>query len=308
MKLKNLLGKTPLARRQALWGLALIAPNTIGLFFFFGLPILASFATSFYQWNAFKPAVYVGTQNFEELYHDKIFHQAIENTFQLLGLVVPIELVLALAVAMLLNQKLRGQVIFRTAYFLPVVTSTVAASIVWTWIFQPRYGLMGNLLEPFGYRDTAWLTRPNLVLYPIAVVSIWQRLGFDMILFLAGLQAIPRTLYEAAKMDGANRFQQFRHVTLPMLSPTTFLVLVLAIINNLQTFDQVFIMTARTVRGGVGGSARTISLYLYERGFLQSDYGDASAIALVLFILILGITVLQLNLQKRWVYYESEEG
>lgn len=308
MRLKNHPWKTPLARRKALWGLALIAPNTIGLFYFFGYPILQSFITAFYDWNAFKPRKFVGFENFIELYSDPIFRQSLQNTFQLLLLVVPVEMMLALGVAMLLNQKLKGQLIFRTAYFLPVVTSTVAASIVWTWIFQPRYGLLGNLLEPFGLLDTAWLTRPNLVLYPIAVVSIWQRMGFDMVLFLAGLQNIPRTLYEAAKIDGANRWQQFRYVTLPMLSPTTFLILVLAIITNMQTFDQVYIMTARTIRGGVGGSARTLSLYLYERGFLDSEYGNASAIAFVLFVIILTITIFQLWIQRRWVYYESEQG
>lgn len=304
----HLFGKTPLSRRRALWGIALILPNTFGLFFFFGYPILRAFLTSFYQWNAFKPARYVGIDNFERLIHDAMFWQALENTAQLLVLIVPAEVILSLGIAILLNQKLNGRIVFRTIYFLPVVTSTIAASIVWTWIFQPRYGLMGLFLEPFGWRDTAWLTRPNLVLYPIALVTIWQRVGFDMVLFLAGLQAVPRVLLEAATIDGANRWQRFRHVTLPMISPTTFLVVVLSIINNFQIFDQVYIMTARTIRGGVGGSARTLSLYLYESGFLDSEYGYASTIALVLFVIILGVTVVQLTAQRYWVYYESEEG
>ncbi|MBZ0306339.1 MAG: sugar ABC transporter permease [Anaerolineae bacterium] len=304
----NFLGKTPLSRRRALWGILLILPNTFGLFFFFGYPILRAFATSFYEWNAFKPARYVGLENFERLIDDPMFRQALENTAQLLLLIVPAEVIIALGLAMLLNQKLKGRIVFRTLYFLPVVTSTIAASIVWTWIFQPRYGLVGLFLEPFGWRDTAWLTRPNLVLYPIAFVTIWQRIGFDIVLFLAGLQAVPRVLLEAATIDGANRWQRFRKVTLPMLSPTTFLVVVLSIINNFQIFDQVYIMTARTIRGGVGGSARTLSLYLYESGFLDSEYGYASTIALILFVIILGITAVQLSAQRYWVYYESEEG
>lgn len=306
--LLNIFGTTPLSRRRAVWGIVLVLPNVLGLFFFFGLPILAAFGTSFYEWNAFKPRQFVGLDNFERLISDPMFRQALENTLQLLALTVPAEVILSLGVAMLLNQRLEGRVIFRTIYFLPVVTSTIAASIVWTWIFQPRYGLIGLFLEPFGWRDTAWLTRPNLVLYPIAFVTVWQRLGFNMVLFLAGLQAVPRVLLEAATIDGANRWQRFRHVTLPMLSPTTFLVVVLAIINNFQIFDQVYIMTARTIRGGVGGSARTLSLYLYESGFLDSEYGYASTIAFVLFVIILSVTAFQLTIQRRWVYYESEEG
>ncbi|HLU12199.1 MAG TPA: sugar ABC transporter permease, partial [Oceanobacillus sp.] len=151
-----------------------------------------------------------------------------------------------------------------------------------------------------------WLTRPDLVLIPIAAVTIWQRLGFEMVLFLAGLQNIPRVLYEAAIMDGAGRWQRFRYITLPMLSPTTFLILVLASISSFQIFDQVYIMTLRTTRGGVGGSASTLAYFLYDSGFGDGKLGYASAIALVLFLITLAFTVVQLSLQRRWVYYEAE--
>lgn len=306
--LKTALGQTPMARRRALWGLALVAPNVLGLFFFFGLPVLSTFATSLSEWNLLSPAEYVGLANFERIFSDEYFWQALGNSFRLLLMVVPVGLVLALGVALLLNQNIPGRTFFRTAYFLPVITSTVAASVVWTWIFQPRYGLLGNLLAPLGLRDINWLTRPDLVLIPIAVVTIWQRLGFDMVLFLSGLQTIPRILYEAALIDGANRWERFRYITLPMLSPTTFLVAVLSIINALQIFDQVYIMTARTARGGVNGSATTLTYYLYDSAFGRFEYGYASAIALVLFLIILVITLVQLRLQQRWVYYESEQG
>ncbi len=304
----SLLGRTPLERRRALWGIALILPNTLGLMFFFGIPVLSAFATSLQEWNALKPPQFVGLANFERLLTDPSFWQALGNTFKLMILSVPVGLTLALAVAVLLNQRLPGRNLFRTVYFLPVVTSSVAASIVWTWIFQPRYGLIGNVLAFAGLRDVSWLTRPDLILFPVAVVTIWQRLGFDMVLFLAGLQSIPRVLYEAALIDGANRWQRFRNITLPMLSPTTFLILVLAIINAFQIFDQVYVMTSRTTRGGVGGSATTLSLYLYQSAFVNSQFGYASAISLVLFLIILAFTVFQLRLQRRWVYYESEEG
>lgn len=306
--LKSALGPTPMARRRALWGLALVAPNVLGLFFFFGIPVLSTFVTSLSEWNLLRPAEFIGLANFERMLGDARFWQAMGNSFKLLLMVVPTGIVLALGVALLLNEKLPGRAVLRTAYFMPVITSTVAASVVWTWIFQPRYGLLGNILEPFGLRDVNWLTRPDLVLIPIAVVTIWQRLGFDMVLFLSGLQTIPRILYEAALIDGANRWERFRYITLPMLSPTTFLVGVLSVINALQIFDQVYIMTARTARGGVNGSATTLAYYLYDSAFGRFQYGYGSAIALVLFLIILAITLVQLRLQRRWVYYESEQG
>lgn len=288
--------------------MALVAPNVLGLMFFFGLPVLMAFFTAFQRWNALTPAQFIGFQNFQRLIDDASFHQAFLNTLKLLALVVPAEVVLALIVAAMLNQPLRLRALFRTVYFLPVVTSTVAASVVWSSVFQPRYGSLSTFLEPFGLGEVRWLVDPGLVLIPIAVVAVWQRLGFDMVLFLAGLQAIPLELYEAARIDGANRWQRFRHVTLPLLSPTTFLVVVLAVINGFQIFDQVYVMTLRVVPGGVGGSATTLSYYLYRRAFTFSEYGYASAVALVLFAVILLVTIFQLRAQRYWVYYEAGEG
>ena len=304
--LVNLLGPTPLSRRRALWGMALVAPNVLGLFFFFGLPVLMAFWTSFQEWNGIKPPRFIGLDNFELLLSDDKFAQALSNTLKLIGLTVPLELALALGVALLLNQPLRGRSLLRTIYFVPVVTSTVAASVVWTSLFQPQYGAISRLSEPFGLGETKWLVEPGLVLIPIAVVSIWQRIGFDMVIFLAGLQAIPAELYEAAVIDGANRLARFRHVTLPLLSPVTFLILLLAIINGFQIFDQAYVMTLRTVPGGVGGSATTMTFFLYRRAFVNSQFGYASAVALVLFGLILAVTVAQLVMQRYWVYYESD--
>ncbi len=306
MNIQNALGSTPLSRRRALWGLALVAPNVLGLMIFFGIPVGIAFFTSLQNWNALRPPEFVGLANFQRLFSDPAFYNALGNTLRLLIMVVPIGMALALGVALLLNHRLRGRSLFRTLYFLPVVTSTVAASIVWTWIFQPRYGLVGGAFAFLGWQDVNWLTRPDLVLIPIGVVVIWQRLGFDMILFLAGLQAIPRPLIEAAIIDGATWWQRFRHVVLPLLSPTTFLVLVLSTISAFQIFDQVYIMTARTTRGGVGGSATTLTYMLYDRAFIQSQFGYSAAIALVLFGITLAVTVFNLSLQRRWVYYESD--
>jgi multiple sugar transport system permease protein len=303
--LLNIFGQTPLSRRKAYWGIALILPNTLGLFFFFGLPVLVAFGTSFNEWNAIKPATFIGLDNFETLLQDDMFWKALGNTAKLAAFSIPVEVLLALAVALLLNQRIPGRNFFRMAYFLPVVTSVVASSVVWTLVFQTRFGLLGALIPPV--RDWKWLTQPSLVLIPIAVVTIWLRLGFDMVLFLSGLQAIPRVLYEAATIDGANRWQRLRHVTLPLLSPTTFLVITLSVINAFQIFDQVYIMTSRTVLGGVQGSAMTLPLYLYTQAFDKSRFGYASAVALALFLIILLLTVFQLWMQRWWVYYEAEE-
>ncbi len=304
----NWLGPTPLSRRKALWGMALVAPNVLGLMFFFGIPVLMAFGTSFNEWNGIKPPRFIAVDNFERMLYDDSFQQALTNTFKLIALVVPAEIGLALGVALLLNLPLHGRGVLRALYFLPVVTSTVAASVVWTSIFQPTYGILSQFLEPFGLGETKWLVEPGLVLIPVAVVVIWQRIGFDMVIFLAGLQTIPPVLYEAALIDGAGRWQRFRHVTLPMLSPTTFLIVVLAVINAFQIFDQVYVTTLRTVPGGVGGSATTLTYFLFRRAFTNSEFGYASAVALVLFAIILLVTVVQLRIQRRWVYYESEEG
>ncbi len=303
--LLNIFGRTPRARRKAFWGLALIAPNTIGLLVFFGIPVLVAFGLSFFEWNGIRAPEFVRLDNFARIFRDPLFGRALANTLTLALLVVPLNMALALGAAVLLNQRLPLRNLFRTIYFLPVVTSTVAASVVWIWIFQPRLGLIG--IVP-GLGTLQWLTRPELVLIPIAAVTIWQRVGFDMILFLAGLQNVPRALHEAAVIDGANSRERFFNITLPMLSPTTFLILTLNFISVFQIFDQVYIMTQRTTPGGVGGSATTLTFLLYQTGFTRSEFGYASAIALALFIIVLSITVIQLRLQRRWVFYESEAG
>ena len=303
----NLFGHTPLSRRRALWGIALILPNTLGLLIFFGIPVILAFRTSLVEWNGIRAPIDVGLQNFERLFQDPLFWRSLGNTVKLLLMTIPAGLILSLGAAILLNQQLVGRSIFRTIYFLPVVTSTVAASIVWTWMFQTRYGLISSVLAPLGLGELNWLTSPDLVLIPIAVVTVWQRIGFEMVLFLAGLQNIPRILYEAAVIDGATRWERFRFITVPMLSPTTFLVFVLASISSFQIFDQVYTMTSRTTRGGVNGSASTLAYFLYDSGFGKGQFGYASAIALVLFLIILGFTVFQLRLQRRWVYYEATE-
>jgi multiple sugar transport system permease protein len=303
----SLLGSTPAARRRALWGLALILPNTLGLFIFFGVPILASFGLSLHDWNIFTAPRFIGLENFVNLTRDPIFFKALGNTLTLFLLVVPIKIFLSILLAVLLNLKMFGVGVIRVAYILPIVTSTTAAAIIWSWIFQPQVGLIDPILTQFGYPQMRWLTSPDLVLYPIAIVIIWQSLGFDMILMLSGLQSIPKTLYEAARVDGASALVRFIRITLPLLSPTVFLVVVLSTIQLIQVFDQVFVMTSSTVLGGVNNSASTAVFYLYQKGFTESRFGYASAIAVALFFIIILVTGFQFWLQRRWVHYQAED-
>lgn len=296
----DLFGKTPLTRRRAYWGLALVAPNVLGLLFFFGIPVVLAFRTSLLDWNGIRPPVEIGLGNFEHLLNDPAFWNAFGVTLKLLAVVIPIGMVLSLVVALMLNRKLHGRSFFRVVYFLPVVTSTVAATMAWTWMFQPRYGLIANVLAPIGLQDLNWLTRPDLVLFPIAAVVIWQRLGFDMILFLAGLQAIPRQLYDAARMDGADGIRMFRHITLPLLSPTTFFLSLIAIIGTFQAFTQIWIMRSPASANSVD----TIGVYIFETARANDpSMGYASALSFVLFGAILIFTLVQNRIQGRRVFY-----
>jgi len=292
--------------RQAATGYGLILPNTLGLAFFFAFPIGIALGLAFFTWNLFQPPNFAGLDNFRELIQDPIFYKSASNTIKLVVVVVPFQIAVATAVGMGLNMGLRGTSFFRAAYFLPLITSTVAASAIFAWIFQPSFGFVNLALDSAGLGQPDWFADPDIILIPIAVIVIWQRVGLDAILILAGLQAIPRMYYDAATVDGATAWQQFRHITVPLLSPTLFLVVVLETIFVFQVFDQVVILTSKSVLGGVGGSASTLSFYFYKAGFLQNKFGYAATIALAQFVLILSVTALQMLAQKRWVHYASD--
>ena len=287
-------------------GVLLILPNTAALAVFFLIPIGIGFGLAFYRWNIFKPAEFVGFENFRTLVDDERFWTSLFNTVQLVFVLVPIQIALATLVAVGLNQKLRAIGLLRTMYFLPVVTSTVAAAQVFVGLFQPEFGLANGVIGIVSEWQPRWLTDPDLILFPIGAVSLWQRLGFDVILILAGLQAIPSSANEVADVEGASAWQRLRYVTIPTIAPTLFLVAVLEVIWAFQTFDQVVIMTQGNVLGGVGGSASTLSFYVYQASFLQNKFGYAAAIALTQFALILVVTMVQFRGQRRWVHYANE--
>jgi multiple sugar transport system permease protein len=292
-----------MARREALWGILFLLPSLLGFVVFYWLPILAGFALSLTDWDLLSPPEWAGLANFRRLITDSGFHAALLHTFLFTLGTVPLSMALALAVALALNQKLRGTSFYRTVYFLPVVSMLAAVALVWQWMYLPVYGLINNMLATLNLPQPFWLSSSSTVLLAIMIVHVWLRMGYDMVLFLAGLQGIPRDLYEAASVDGASRWAKFRHVTVPLLSPTTFLILVLSLINAFQVFDLIYIMTGQRNPGGPGGAAVTMVFYIYNNAFIYSRMGYASALALVLFLIIFVITMVQLRLQRRWVHY-----
>ena len=207
---------------------------------------------------------------------------------------------LAFLTALLLNQPLRGRAWFRTVFFVPVVTSWVAVAVIWKWVFNPAYGLVNYFLSQFGIDGPAWLVDPDTALYAIIITSIWKDLGFVTVMFLAGLQGIPEDYYEAAKIDGANRWQSLRRITVPLITPTTFFALIISLINSFQVFEQAWLMPERFARRG----ASVIVGEIVDNAFRYNRMGYAAAMSWVLFAVILTVTLVQFQLQKRWVHYD----
>lgn len=278
-----------------------LTPNIIGFMIFTALPVLAAFAIAFYDWDLLLGAKYVGLENFRELlFEDRVFRAAFINTAYFTVVTVALSTGLGLTVALLVNLALRGMVLFRAIFLLPYVTLTVALSLVWKWLYLPDIGLINRALSVVGIDGPAWLTSYTWAMPALIFMSVWKTFGYNMVLFVAGLQNIPEHLYEAAKIDGASGWQRFRDITLPMLSPTTFFVVVISIIGSFQVFDQALVMTA----GGPGTATTTLVLYIYEQGFQSFHMGYASAIALLLFVVIFGFTAVQFRVQRRWVTYD----
>ncbi len=287
-------------RRRDLAAYLFLLPGLIHFIVFVLFAVLASLGLSFTRWDLLSRPVFIGVQNFVDMVHDDLFWNALRVTFLYVLLSLPAGVVLALGLALAMNQKLRGISFFRACYFIPVVSSMVAVAMVWRWIYQPDFGLLNYLLSLVGITGPDWLGDDRLTMPSLAVLSIWKGLGFNMVLFLAGLQGIPRSLYEAAAIDGAGRWAQFRHVTWPLLTPTTFFVVVLGIIGSFQAFDQVVLMT----NGGPGDASRVYTFYLYTKAFRDHAMGYAAALAWVLFAIIAAVTYVQIRFLGHRVNYE----
>lgn len=293
MKFKNLL------YRDSVWAFIFLMPNFIVFLMFLLIPLAASFFFSFTEWDLMTPMQWVGFANYIELFKDETFLKSLWNTIYFTLGTVPTGVIISLFLAIALNQRIKGIKIFRAAYFLPVIASFVAAALVWSWIYNPEFGLLNYFLSIIGIKGPSWLNSLNWAMPSIILTTIWKGLGFNMLLFLAGLQGIPESYYEAADIDGAKWFSKFLHITVPLLSHTTLFVVIISIINSFQGFDLVYMMTY----GGPARSTSVLVFYLYQNAFRYFRMGYASAIAYVLFFLILFFALIQFWLQKKRVMF-----
>jgi multiple sugar transport system permease protein len=289
-----------LARQEELLAYLFILPSLLGFIVFLVFPMVASLGISFYDWELLTPPQFVGLKNYVGLVSDVVFRDVVVNTVYYTFGLVPLNLAVSLGLAVWLNTKLRGLTWYRTAFFLPVITVTVAVALIWRWMYEPRAGIIDVALRAIGLPGPAWLGDTHWAMAAIIIMSVWKGFGYNMVLFLAGLQGIPITIYEAAMIDGANAWQRFWRITLPLLSPMVFLAVVLTVISSFQVFDQAYVMT----NGGPANATNTIVLYIYQNGFQYFRMGYASAIAWVLFGVIFVFTLAQMRLQGRWVQYE----
>jgi multiple sugar transport system permease protein len=275
-----------------------LAPGFIIFSVFTLAALIFAFWLTFHRWSIIEPdKPYVGMDNYEFLLNDERFGQAVFNTFYFTGASVPIAMAIGLGLALLLNQPIKGRAVFRTAYYLPVITPFIASSILWKWLYNGDFGLFNYYLLKAHIIDEPllWLSDQNLAMPSLIIMAVWAGVGFSMVVYLAGLQSIPAELYESAVIDGANAWARLRYITIPMLRPTTLFLLVIGIIGSMQVFTQIFIMTS----GGPIGKTTTMVYYIYQWGFKYYDMGYASTLAMALFAMLLVFTAFQLRLFRR---------
>ncbi|MFF3503353.1 carbohydrate ABC transporter permease [Streptomyces sp. NPDC003247] len=283
-------------RRNTLIGWTFVLPNFLGFAALTLVPVLGALAVSFTQWDSYSTPTWIGLDNFRRMGDDDNFWTALENTFYYAGGHIPLTLAVSLGLAVLLNQKLRGVKILRTAFFFPYVTSLVAVAVVWNMLLSPDVGPVNQILHSLGVaHPPGWTTSPQWAMPALIIASVWRDMGYYMVLFLAGLQTVPAELYEAARMDGAGPWRRFWHVTLPCLRPTTFFVLVMLTVSSFKVFDLVQVMT----EGGPGRSTLVLSQLIFREGITQGRFGYSSAISLALFVICLVITAVQFQFQRR---------
>jgi ABC-type sugar transport system permease subunit len=268
-----------------------VGPSFIGLLAFLLLPALSAIVISFFDWNMLTSPKFIGLQNYIKIFHNKTALQAMLITAYYVVLNIPVQTILAILLAVLLNRRIRGMAFFRAVYVLPWLAAPVAISVVWQWIFDPTSGVLNSLLQLFGVPKQGWLSSPAEALPCVAAVNIWQWTGYNMLFFLAGLQGIPRYLYEAAELDGAGPVRTFFAITLPLLRPTTLFVLVTSVIGSFQVFDTVYVMT----QGGPGTATNVYNFYIFQQGFQFFHMGYASALSVILFVVILIVTLVQMK-------------
>lgn len=289
--LDNLLNK----QNVAAW--IFILPAVIGTLIFIIIPVICSFGLSFTHWDLLNPIEFVGFDNYKEIFSEPIFYKIFWNTIvfalsaSILGVLIP------LVLACILNSKIRGAEFYKTAYFLPFITPMIVIGVVWEWIFDPNIGLLNHVL----HLHINWLYDTNFAMPALIIVSVWKLIGYNMIIFLSALAGISQSMFEASKIDGANAFQTFKNVTVPLLSPTIFFVVIITAISSFQVFDLIYLMT----QGGPLDSTNVLVYAIYKNAFEYFNAGKASAIAYVLFVVILVLTLIQWDLRKKLVYNED---
>lgn len=293
--------KRSLKSIEALWGYLLILPALVFVFGFTLLPVVSAFGVSLTQWNLVSPPKFIGFANYQKVFTDPIAIKTLLNTFTFTFVSVPVAILLSLLIAVLLNQKIRGLSFFRTAYYLPVISSTVAISMIFLWVFDSNYGLLNRFLMLLGIDPVRWLFEPRSAMLAVIIVTVWRSLGFNMIIFLAALQDVPPDLHDAASIDGANERQKFLHIIIPLVSPAIFFSTLTGFVNSFQSFDLVYNMT----QGGPARATYLVGYYIWEQAFKYLHMGYGAAIAFVLFFIILIFTLIQWLLRRRWVYGEE---
>lgn len=287
--------------RDALWGYLFIAPAFIFVIGFTLIPVIGAFGISLTDWDLISPMKFTGLSNYQDAFSDPLARKTLFNTFYFTLISVPLGIILSLFLAVLMNQKLRGLSFFRTAFYIPVISSSVAIAVIFTWVLDPNFGLLNRALGLFGVSPIPWLISPTWAMPSVILVSVWRSLGFNMIILLAALQDVPSDLHDAAKIDGANSFQKFVRVVVPLITPAIFFIAITSIIGSFQSFDLVYNMT----QGGPARATYLIGYYLWEQAFNFLHMGYGAAVAFVLFFLILLVTLVQWTTRKRWVYGED---
>ena len=290
--------KSKLEKSRNRWGIVFILPQLISLVCLGIIPIVIAFVLSFFDWNGFSSPVFTGFQNFKAVFTDPDTATAIKNTLIYSVIYVPCSIALSLGLAMLLN-KAWGKMFYRAVFFLPQIVTSVGIAVVWSWIYQPQFGILNMILRFLGIEGKEWLRDPSTAMGAVIVMSIWWGLGYNIVLFLAGLQNVPKTYVDAAKIDGANERQVFFNITIPLISPTTLLVTITTMINAFQVFDQMFLLTS----GGPAKKTYTMAIHIYQTAFKSYELGKASTAALILFFVVVAVSVIQFKLSDKWVHY-----
>lgn len=294
-KFKKIFGNLTNNERFAGW--IFILPALVGTLIFIIIPVICSFGLSFAKWDLLNPIQFVGLTNYREIFSEALFYKILLNTVvfalatSVLGVIIP------LVLACILNSKIRGAEFYKTAYFLPFITPMIVIGVVWEWIFDPNIGLLNHIL----HLHINWLYDTHFAMPALIIVSVWKLIGYNMVIFLSSLSGISQSMFEAAKIDGANELQTFKNVTVPLLSPTIFFVVIITAISSFQVFDLIYLMT----QGGPLNSTNVLVYAIYQNAFEYFNVGKASAIAYVLFVIILVLTLVQWNLRKKLVYNED---